>query len=120
VGAQLETGQVSINDFAMVPLVQSLPFGGCKDSGFGHFNGPEGLRGFSRVRAVVTDRFRFPMATPKFLQYPVSAIASQIVQEGIRMVYGRSWAGSAVALYRMLKLLVVGDKQSESKKAKRL
>ncbi len=31
--------------------------GGIRSSGFGCFNGPEGLRGFSRVQSVVTDRF---------------------------------------------------------------
>jgi len=32
IGAQMDCGQVSINDFAMVPMIQSLPFGGCKVS----------------------------------------------------------------------------------------
>ncbi len=30
VASQLDCGQVAINDFATVPLIQSLPFGGCK------------------------------------------------------------------------------------------
>jgi acyl-CoA reductase-like NAD-dependent aldehyde dehydrogenase len=39
---QIETGMLCVNDWAMPPLIQSLPFGGCKLSGFGRFNGPEG------------------------------------------------------------------------------
>ncbi len=58
---QLETGMTCINDFAMVPMINSLPFGGTKDSGFGHFNGPEGLRGFCRIQSVVTDRLPLRM-----------------------------------------------------------
>jgi hypothetical protein len=37
----MDCGMVTINDFALVPMVQSLPFGGCKESGYGRFNGEE-------------------------------------------------------------------------------
>jgi len=37
--------------------LQSLPFGGVKDSGFGRFAGVEGLRACCLVKAVVEDRF---------------------------------------------------------------
>lgn len=30
VAAQLQCGMTNINDFAMVPMIGSLPFGGCK------------------------------------------------------------------------------------------
>jgi acyl-CoA reductase-like NAD-dependent aldehyde dehydrogenase len=99
----LETGMTSVNDFGMVPMVQSLPFGGIRSSGFGAFNGAEGLRGFSRAHAVVTDRFPMRSQTPKFLQYPVSKEAYKIVQAGVWMVYGPSWMESAKALVRMMK-----------------
>jgi hypothetical protein len=38
-------------------LNQSLPFGGCKASGYGRFGGPEGLRALCNIKAVVRDRF---------------------------------------------------------------
>jgi len=106
VARQIESGMVSINDFGMVPMIQSLPFGGCKKSGFGHFNGFEGLRGFSRTQAVVTDRFPFRLEAPKFLQYPHSPHSHLIVQEGVRMIYGKSWLVSARSLINLLKLLL--------------
>ena len=36
--------------------LQSLPFGGVKDSGFGRFAGVEGLRACCLVKSVVEDR----------------------------------------------------------------
>ena len=53
-------------------LSQSLPFGGCKSSGFDRFAGPEGLRGLCVARSVVEDRcpaFLAP-SIPAQLRYP--------------------------------------------------
>jgi len=100
----------SVNDFGMVPMVQSLPFGGCKDSGFGVFNGREGLRGFSRMKSLVTDRFPIRMAAPSFLLYPVADNAHLIVQEGLKMIYGRSYFESAKALFKFLWLITKAKK----------
>jgi len=38
-------------------ILQSLPFGGVKDSGFGRFAGIEGLRACCLVKSVVEDRW---------------------------------------------------------------
>ena len=43
-GARLEAGMTSLNDFNATYMCQSLPFGGVKHSGFGRFGGVEGLR----------------------------------------------------------------------------
>ena len=40
-------------------LSQSLPFGGCGQSGFDRFAGPEGLRGLTMPRSVSEDAFDF-------------------------------------------------------------
>lgn len=57
VARRVVAGMTTINDFGVGYLIQSLPFGGSKISGFGRFGGPEGLREFSRQKSVVTDRF---------------------------------------------------------------
>jgi len=44
--------------FAAVP---SLPFGGVGDSGFGRIHGADGLREFSRAKAITRQRMR-PLA----------------------------------------------------------
>lgn len=48
---QLETGAVHINNMTIHDEV-SLPHGGVKDSGFGRFNGPDGLREWVRTKAI--------------------------------------------------------------------
>lgn len=106
--SQLVTGMTSVNDFGMVPMVQSLPFGGIKSSGFGAFNGREGLIGFSRTHAVVTDRFPMRTQTPKFLQYPQAPNAHRIAQHAVTMIYGPSWVESGKALVRMIKEIIKG------------
>lgn len=104
----LDTGMTNVNDFGMVPMVQVLPFGGVKDSGFGCFNGYEGLRGFCRVHSVVTDRFPSRTVTPKFLQYPLPKNAYKIVGAAVRMIYGRNLVTSVQALVDLVKNIIKG------------
>lgn len=54
------------------PSHQSLPFGGVKDSGYGRFAGPEGLRACCLLKSVTVDRFPKIMGTvvPAPLQVP--------------------------------------------------
>lgn len=51
--------QLDFKPFYVLCCVQSLPFGGTGDSGFGKFGGIEGLRGLCNMKAVVEDRFGF-------------------------------------------------------------
>ena len=73
IGKHVKSGMVTINDFGCNYLIQSLPFGGVKESGFDRFAGKEGLRGCCYPRAVVNDKFPSLMTTsiPPPLQYPV-------------------------------------------------
>ncbi|SMQ53789.1 unnamed protein product [Zymoseptoria tritici ST99CH_1A5] len=50
VADQLESGQVTINAWAM--LAANMPFGGFKQSGFGRDGGPEALEDWTTVKAV--------------------------------------------------------------------
>jgi len=110
-GSQIESGMVCVNDYGMVPLVQSLPFGGLKKSGYGVFNGYEGLRGFSRMQSIVTDRWPGVRTfAPPFLQYPVWPQAHEIIKEAVQLVYGRSYLNSIRAIGKILKLTLKGAK----------
>lgn len=105
IASRMVTGMVTINDFGMVPMVGSLPFGGVGDSGFGKFNGPEGLRGFCHTKSIVSDRFGLRTDTPAFLQYPVSSSAPEIVRHALRMIFG-GWADTVPSVFRMVKAIV--------------
>ncbi|KAI3620191.1 hypothetical protein CBS9595_002158 [Malassezia furfur] len=73
VAARLECGMVNINDFGISYLNQGLPFGGCKDSGYGRFAGPEGLLGLTRPKAMTED-WAFGIvqtSIPPVVDYPV-------------------------------------------------
>jgi hypothetical protein len=82
----MHSGMCSINDWGINHTIQSLPFGGVKRSGFGAFNGKEGLRGFSLARAVVCDRFPIRLWAPSFLHFPIHPRSDKITQAGLHMV----------------------------------
>ncbi|ODV60146.1 meiotic recombination directing protein [Ascoidea rubescens DSM 1968] len=68
----LKSGNVAVNDFATFYLCQ-LPFGGCKGSGYGKFNGEEGLRGLCIEKSVCYDKFPFiKTQIPKPIDYPIN------------------------------------------------
>lgn len=94
------------NDFGFQYFVQDMPFGGRKDSGFGRFNGPEGLREFSRTKSIVEDRFFWLRSTPpSILQYPQKPGAYSLMSAATRLFYGPNLlykAGAAVDLFRVL------------------
>lgn len=55
---RLRCGAVSINSVLGFASVPALPFGGVGDSGFGRVHGADGLREFSRAKAITRARFR--------------------------------------------------------------
>jgi len=73
-GNAIRSGMVTINDFGVNYLIQSLPFGGVKESGFGRFAGPEGLRACCLERSVVIDRIPgVRTSIPSPINYPIEA-----------------------------------------------
>ena len=54
--AGLEAGNVCVNDVIVSYAAPALPFGGVKQSGIGRVHGPDGIREFSQVKSVLTDR----------------------------------------------------------------
>lgn len=79
----------------MFYLNQSLPFGGCKASGYGRFAGPEGLRGLCNIRAVTEDRLHGLVQTsiPPALAYPIDSAtkAWSFVSGLVELLYAREW-----------------------------
>lgn len=58
---KLDVGMVSVNSFLSFAGIPSLPFGGSGDSGFGRIHGADGLREFSRPKAITAQRFPAPL-----------------------------------------------------------
>ena len=62
---------------------------GQKDSGFGRFAGPEGLRGLCHVKSVVENRFSFIAAEiPAQLAYPANGQGPAFCTALINILYG--------------------------------
>ncbi len=59
---RMRSGMTSVNAVAAFAFVPSLPFGGVGSSGFGRIHGADGLREFTRPKAIT--RQRFPLPTP--------------------------------------------------------
>jgi acyl-CoA reductase-like NAD-dependent aldehyde dehydrogenase len=105
IGRRIRSGMMCINDFGSNYLVQSLPFGGVNDSGFGRFAGVEGLRALCLERSILTDRIPAVKTTiPKPINYPMEqskglAFASALIQ----FFYNESWIAKLQSIWGMIK-----------------
>jgi acyl-CoA reductase-like NAD-dependent aldehyde dehydrogenase len=104
-GRQIRSGMLCINDFGSNYLIQSLPFGGVKESGFGRFAGIEGLRACCLERAVVTDRIPgVRTSIPPPINYPID------INKGlpfgaslIQLFYNESLWAKIVGIFGLIK-----------------
>ena len=86
VARALRSGMTSINSVIAYATVPSLPFGGVGDSGFGRIHGADGLREFSRAKAITRQRFALPMPLTSFDRKPQ---ALPVVLKAITALHGR-------------------------------
>ena len=113
VGGRLRAGMAAVNDLeGSTYLSQSLPFGGCGQSGFDRFAGPEGLRGLTMPRSCSEDAFDWlPLglgvllrtAIPPPLQYPSRGGGFDFASGLIQMFYGFGIVSKAAGLVKLLK-----------------
>ncbi|HEX7459384.1 MAG TPA: aldehyde dehydrogenase family protein [Acidimicrobiales bacterium] len=84
---RMRSGMTSVNSIITFAMVPGLPFGGVGESGFGRIHGPDGLREFTRPKAVTSQRFALPVNLTSFGRpEKATAMASKLM--GI--VHGRS------------------------------
>lgn len=57
---RLRSGMASVNSVLAYAGFPSLPFGGVGESGFGRIHGADGLKEFTRAKAIATTRFAGP------------------------------------------------------------
>jgi acyl-CoA reductase-like NAD-dependent aldehyde dehydrogenase len=63
---RIRSGMASVNSVISFAAIPSLPFGGVGDSGFGRIHGADGLKEFTRPKAIARQRFRIPVKTTTF------------------------------------------------------
>jgi succinate-semialdehyde dehydrogenase / glutarate-semialdehyde dehydrogenase len=84
---RLRSGMTSINGTLSFAGLPSLPFGGVGDSGFGRIHGADGLREFTRPKAISRRRAPSPLPAMSFDRTPKAAARIAAV---IKLVHGRT------------------------------
>ena len=120
VGAQLNAGMTTINDFCATYMAQSLPFGGVKESGFDRFAGIEGLRGCCNVKSVVVDGIPgIRTDIPPPLQYPVQHCAFPFCKALCHMFFGLNFFENVRGLFMLAKAMMIPTPKSLLKAGKK-
>ena len=84
---RMRSGMTSVNSIMTFAMVPGLPFGGVGESGFGRIHGADGLREFTRPKAVTAKRFTLPVDLTSFNR---PARATEVVSKVMGIVHGRS------------------------------
>jgi aldehyde dehydrogenase (NAD+) len=83
---RVRSGMTSVNSVIAFASVPALPFGGVGDSGFGRIHGEDGLKEFTRAKAITRERFALPTPLLTFARKP--GLADQVAKV-VGMVHGR-------------------------------
>jgi succinate-semialdehyde dehydrogenase / glutarate-semialdehyde dehydrogenase len=83
---RMRSGMTSVNSAIAFATVPALPFGGVGDSGFGRIHGADGLREFSRAKAITRQRFATPVPLTTFDRKPASV---DLLVKAMTAVHGR-------------------------------
>lgn len=87
-----------------------------KDSGFGRFNGPEGLREYCYVRSVVGVLWNSPgpLGFPSFMRRPLWSSTVEIICNVTLLFYSWGFLTKVKAGANLLKLLMLGDRTKKT------
>ena len=109
IASQLDAGMSAVNDLeGCTYMSQSLPFGGCKKSGYDRFAGAEGLRGLCLIRSVCEDLIPFIRnAIPPPMHYPSTGVGHMFAQGLINMFYSTNWMGTFKGIFMLIKYSIV-------------
>jgi acyl-CoA reductase-like NAD-dependent aldehyde dehydrogenase len=83
---RLRSGMTAVNSVISFAAIPTLPFGGVGDSGFGRIHGPDGLKEFTRAKAIARQRFRPPLALTTFAR---TAKTDATVAKLITILHGK-------------------------------
>jgi aldehyde dehydrogenase (NAD+) len=83
---RMRSGMTSINSALTFASVPALPFGGVGESGFGRIHGADGLREFTRAKAITRQRVPLPM---NFMSFGRPANAADQLARVMGLLHGR-------------------------------
>lgn len=81
----LESGSCCINDVESNYIISDLPFGGVKESGIGRVYGEEGLRNFTNIQSVLTDRLGLKK---EIWWFPYTEKAHNLMRRLVSILFG--------------------------------
>ena len=83
---RMRSGMTSVNSVIAFASVPSLPFGGVGDSGFGRIHGEDGLKEFTRAKAITRQRVPLPV---NLMSFGRPAQAADALARVMGLVHGR-------------------------------
>jgi acyl-CoA reductase-like NAD-dependent aldehyde dehydrogenase len=83
---RMRSGMTSVNSVLTFASIPALPFGGVGESGFGRIHGADGLREFTRAKAITRQRVALPVELMSFAR---PASAADALARVIGVVHGR-------------------------------
>jgi acyl-CoA reductase-like NAD-dependent aldehyde dehydrogenase len=83
---RMRSGMTSINSVLTFASVPSLPFGGVGNSGFGRIHGEDGLKEFTRAKAITRQRVPLPV---NLMSFGRPAQATDALARVMGLVHGR-------------------------------
>jgi acyl-CoA reductase-like NAD-dependent aldehyde dehydrogenase len=86
IARRVRSGMTSVNGVITFASVPGLPFGGVGESGFGRIHGDDGLREFTRAKAITRQRFTLPVALTSFDR--PEKVTGQLVKM-VKLIHGR-------------------------------
>ena len=86
IAQRMRSGMTSVNSVIAFASVPGLPFGGVGESGFGRVHGDDGLREFTRAKAITRQRFALPVPLTSF-ERPAK-VTGQLVRI-VKLLHGR-------------------------------
>lgn len=103
IALQLSAGSCAVNDVIRVIANPRAAFGGNRQSGYGRYHGPEGLRAFSRIKTI---SFASHRRAREINWFPFTSRTRRQLAWLIRILY--AWRGLAASLRHLLLSLLLG------------
>jgi acyl-CoA reductase-like NAD-dependent aldehyde dehydrogenase len=83
---RMRSGMTSVNSVLTFASIPALPFGGVGESGFGRIHGEDGLKEFTRAKAITRQRVALPV---NLMSFSRPASATDALARVMGMIHGR-------------------------------